>query len=81
MFMILLFKIPHILLFILHYTLLKHYLCDLRDEIEGGESEGRERERSQVKKKMLSCQLSQNLKLLGYGKFNHLTTYSNTPLT
>ena len=47
--MILLFKIPHIILFILHYTLLKHYLCDLRDEIEREESEGKREIRFEVR--------------------------------
>jgi len=46
--MILLFKIPHIILFILLYTLLKHYICDLRDAMEREESKGK-RERSKEK--------------------------------
>ena len=37
------------ILFILHYTLLKHYLCDLRDEIEREESEGKREIRFEVR--------------------------------
>ena len=60
MFMILLFKILHIILFILHYTLLKHYLCDLRDMMEREESKGK-RERSEVRKKNVKLLIVQKV--------------------
>ena len=58
--MILLFKIPHIILFILHYTLLKHYFCDLRDANEREESKGK-RERSEVRKKNVKLLIVQKV--------------------
>ena len=41
----------------------------------------RGRERYEVRKKKLNYQLSQKFKLLEYSTFNHLSIYSNTPLT